>query len=366
MIDYTPGPFSPGAPHGFRIPNGCKYNNERYLGDTPYVGCLDKMKRFCVILIIVVLCGGCAHSHTGWINLNSSAWMQTSEEYRAVSLGAYSMARQNLDNALEDRTWTALPSQVPTNGEQASALGKLPPAVIVDIDEAILSTLPYQAWLTKNNRPFTPESWNVWISEANAEAIPGALEFMQYTREKGVTVFYISNRAYRGPLDRNANGRLDPGEEQVDLKPFTIANLLRLGFLPQQNVSNDDALLLRGETGDDGRFRKGWGSSDKTARRESLSSGYRILLIMGDDLNDFTDYRNHWHGTRAAVSDDPKHSRNEHIDALDRYRAHWGRSWIMLPNPIYGSWERRLYGLRRTLSDEEKIKIKMDRLDTWQ
>ena len=291
--------------------------------------------------------------------------MQTSDEYRAVSLGTYSMARQNLRNALEDRTWTALPSQIPTNGEQANALGKLPLAVIVDIDETILSTLPYQAWLTKHNRPFTLENWHAWISEANAEAIPGALEFIQYTKEKGVTVFYISNRAFRGPLDRNANGRLDPGEEQVDLKPFTIANLLRLGFLPQQNVSNDDALLLRGGTGEDGRVRKGWGSSDKTARRESLSSSYRILLIIGDDLNDFTGYRNHRNGTGAAASVDPTHSRNKHIDGLDRYRAHWGHSWIMLPNPVYGSWERRLYDYRRTLSDEEKIKTKMDRLETW-
>jgi len=183
--------------------------------------------------------------------------------------------------------------------------------------------------------------------------------------QRGVTVFYVTNRAYRGPLDRNANGRLDAGEEQVDLKPFTIANLVRLGFLPQRNISNDDALLLRGETGKDGRIKKGWDTSNKTARRESVSSGYRILLVIGDDLNDFTGARNHRRGEGATVSYGQELSRSGRIDALKQYRAHWGRSWIMLPNPIYGSWERSLYDFRHTLSDEEKIKLKMDRLDTW-
>lgn len=263
-----------------------------------------------------------------------------------LSLGAYNMARQNLDNALEDKTWTALPSQVPASSDEASALGKLPPAVILDIDETVLSTLPFQAWLLKNDRRFSPMSWNAWVSEASGEAIPGALDFVHYAMKKGVTVFYLSNRAYRGALDTNANGQIDPGEEQVDLKPFAIANLLRLGFLPQKDISNDGSVLLRGETGSDGQLKKGWASLDKTARRESLSSDYRVLLIMGDNRNDFA-------GVVIA-------------DVAEKYPARWGRSWIILPNPAYGYWEKRLYGFRRTLSNEEKIRIKLDSLDTWQ
>ncbi len=313
------------------------------------------MKRHYTALIVVLLCCGCTGSHTNRANLNTVAWMQTSEEYRALSLGAYNIARQNLDEALEDGTWTALISQVPADSDEAGTLGKLPPAVILDVDETLLGTLPYQAWLVKNDRPFTPMSWNAWVSEASAEAMPGALDFVHYAMQKGVTVFYLSNRDFRGALDLNVNGRIDPGEEQVDLKPLTIANLVRLGFLPQKGISNNDSVLLRGETGKEGRVKKGWASSDKTARRESLSSDYRVVLIMGDDLNDFVSYRELHDAEHGDIP-----------GALDPYRARWGRAWIMFPNPIYGSWEKRLYDSRRPLSDAQRIKMKLDSLETWQ
>ncbi|MEN8802001.1 MAG: hypothetical protein ABF297_08480, partial [Thiogranum sp.] len=52
--------------------------------------------------------------------------------------------------------------------------------------------------------------------------------------------------------------------------------------------------------------------------------------------------------------------------APHRHLARCGRACIMLPNPIYGSWEKRLYDFRQPPSGEEKIEIKLDSLDTWQ
>lgn len=304
------------------------------------------MKRLYITLSVALFVYGCAGSPPEKANLNSVAWMQSSEEYHALMQGAYNTARQSLDDALEDKTWTALLAQVPANDSEASALGMLPPAVILDIDETVLSTLPYQAWLIKNKKSFSRISWHSWVSEAGAEATPGALDFVHYAMEKGVKVFYLSNRAARGALDTNRNGQIDAGEEQQDLKPFTVANLLRLGFLPQENISNADAVLLRGETDQEGRARKGWAARDKSARRESLSTDYRVVLIMGDNLNDTVSEDNH--------------------GVMDSNRARWGRSWIVLPNPAYGYWEKRLYNARRPLSDEEKTRTKLDSLDTWQ
>jgi acid phosphatase len=313
------------------------------------------MKRPCITLAVVLLCCGCAGTTADRINLNSVAWMQASMEYRALAMGAYNVARQSLDQALEDATWTALPAQVPVSSEEAAILGGLPPAVILDIDETVLGTLPYQAWLVRNRKPFTIASWHAWVSEASAEAIPGALEFVRYAMDKGVTVFYLSNRAFRGPLDRDGNGTIDQGEEQLELKQYTIANLLRLGFLPQEIVSNEDSVLLRGETAEDGRVMDGWDSSDKTARRNSLSSDYRVVLILGDSLNDFLSDRK-----LLAIEGEEK------PDAPGSHMARWGRSWIMLPNPIYGSWEKRMHDSMHSLSGKQKSRIKLDSLDTWQ
>jgi acid phosphatase len=51
----------------------------------------------------------------------------------------------------------------------------------------------------------------------------------------------------------------------------------------------------------------------------------RIMIIIGDDLNDFVSP-----GRTPA-------ERSELVRDLGRY---WGERWFMLPNPAYGSWER--------------------------
>ncbi|MCP3871038.1 MAG: 5'-nucleotidase, lipoprotein e(P4) family [Gammaproteobacteria bacterium] len=310
------------------------------------------MNRLYVFLAAGFIACSCAADHPGRINLNAALWMQTSPEYRALALGAYSTARRNLDEALENPSWTALPSQTPTSDEAAIALARLPVAVILDIDETVLSTLPYQTWLVKNDQPFKPETWNVWVSSASAAAIPGALEFADYARDKGVTLFYLSNRTFRGKVDQNLNGLIEPVETHVDLEPYTISNLVQLGLLPQGGISNEKSVLLRGDINEKGQVSSGWALSDKSARRQSLASRYRILLMLGDNLNDFT-------------SDSPRQEDKGNADTLDQYQARWGHSWIMLPNPIYGSWERRLYDSAGKLSADEIIELKLNRLKTW-
>lgn len=315
--------------------------------------------------MVLITSFGCTTSRPGLTNLNSVAWVQTSEEYRALSISAYSVARQKLDEALADKSWTAVPEQVPRNSEQASALGKLPRAIILDVDETVLDTLPYQTWLLKNDEPFSSLSWNLWVSEAKAEAVHGALAFVNYAMAKGVRVFYLSNRAYQGTLDANRNGTIESDEENAVLKHYTIANLVRLGFLPQEGVSNEDSVLLRGELASIGEEKEGWDASDKTVRRLYLASRYRILLLLGDKLVDFVGYRAGDSGAYEDMYRVFRQDRAARLAALNEYQARWGESWILLPNPIYGSWERNLYDFRDSSSAEEKINMKLDRLDSW-
>ncbi|MGH7572280.1 MAG: 5'-nucleotidase, lipoprotein e(P4) family [Gemmatimonadota bacterium] len=243
--------------------------------------------------------------------LHSTTWVRTSTEYDAVALEAWRLAIERLDEALAHPFWTAALEQ--TGGYQ-----DLPPAVIVDVDETVLDNSRFQTRLINAGEEFDPELWNQWVLEAAAPAVPGALEFARAAGRRGVTIFYVTNRdqAVEAATRRNletAGFPLDPGQDRV---------------------------LTRGE-------RRDW-ISDKSSRREVVARNYRILLLVGDDFNDFASARL---------------SPAQRATLAARYSDRWGRQWIMLPNPLYGSWEDALYGYQSGLSADEKTRRKAAALD---
>ena len=227
-------------------------------------------------------------------NLNAVLWLQTAIEFEASALQAYRLAQLQLDAALSDPSWTAALEQ------QADA-SKLPPAVIVDIDETVLDNSYYQARLIRDNAVFETPTWDAWVAEGRATAVPGAVEFSKYAASKGVVVFYVSNRT-------------------ANLEEATRKNLLDLGFPLPASI---DTVLVRGE-------RPEWSASAKGARRAFIATNYRIVMLIGDDLGDFVVDAT---GTPAE--------RSARASAQSDW---WGRRWIMIPNPTYGSWERAILG----------------------
>jgi 5'-nucleotidase (lipoprotein e(P4) family) len=81
---------------------------------------------------------------------------------------------------------------------------------------------------------------------------------------------------------------------------------------------------------------------NKESRRQTVGAKYRIVLLMGDDLNDF-----------AAVFENCK-TVESRIEAADRNKNQFGTRFIVLPNPMYGSWETAIYGYGSKLSEAEK------------
>lgn len=73
-----------------------------------------------------------------------------------------------------------------------------------------------------------------------------------------------------------------------------------------------------------------------------MANQYRILLLIGDDLEDFVS------GAVAAPED--------RIRLAQQYNNRWGVSWFLVPNPHYGSWESSLYV--KGLADAEILKAK--------
>ena len=229
--------------------------------------------------------------------VNAALWLQSAAEYRASATQTYTVARQALDAAL------AKPSEKPS-------------AVILDLDETSIDNSRFEARMVHAGKTYDAEAWKQWVSESAAGATPGAAEFLAYAHSRGVTPFYITNR-------------------KADEEPATRRNLEKLGYPLDPN---EDTVLAKGE-------RQEWSTSDKTTRRDYVASHYRVLLVFGDDLNDFIN-------TQGKTSE-------ERLEMSRTNAANWGTKWFILPNATYGSWETTLAG---SGSACEQLKKKVETL----
>ncbi len=266
----------------------------------------SRQRRCWSVFALLVFCTGCTSHRDTHELLDSLLWVQTSAEYDALASTTYRQAGEALDRALEDPSWSAIP-------EQAGAVAHLPPAVILDLDETVLDNSAFEGRLVKQRTSFSPLAWDDWMREAAARAVPGALEFIAQAHSKHVAILYVTNRHARQ-------------------ESSTRENLEKLGIPLPQDL---DTVLTEGEP----PFN--W-PSEKSSRREYLAGRFRILLLIGDDLGDFV----------AGARDAPE----QRVRLAREHSQRWGTSWFLLPNPMYGSWERSL--LPASLPDDARLKGK--------
>lgn len=151
-------------------------------------------------------------------------------------------------------------------------------AVVLDLDETVVDNSPYEARVIQDGKSFDRQSWSAWVNEANADAVPGALEFLHFADSLGFSLFYVSNRSVE------------------NLGP-TLANLVDLG-VPQ---ADSTTVLLKEDT------------SDKTARRAIVSENHEIILLIGDQIGDIA----------ADFAAAEKELQNK---------------FVIVPNPMYGDF----------------------------
>jgi len=248
-------------------------------------------------------------------NLNATLWTQQSVEFKANAMAVFDLARIRLDQGLKDRRWTAAPA------EQKAGYEKLPPALIVDIDETVLDNSPYQVWMLKNGKTFSQDTWAMFCKTETSLAIPGAVEFLRYAASKGVRIFYVSNR-------------------NADLEQATRNNLRRFAFPIDER---EDTVLLAGEKPE-------W-RSEKGTRRSVIAERHRIILNLGDNFGDFVD----------AYRGDPQ----ERQAILNNTQGLWGRQWLMIANPTYGSFEGSPFKGNFRLPQAEQRQAKLNSLFGW-
>ena len=229
----------------------------------------------------------------------ATVWMQASAEYRALCYQSFNLAQISLDRFLSFYD------------------GDKPVAIIVDADETVIDNSAYEAFLIGNDFGYSSKTWAAWMDAAQATAIPGAVEFLNYAKGKGVDVFYVSNRKMVGYQGTQKN-----------------LNALGFPFVDQKH------LLLRTDTG------------DKQPRRDLVAKEYEIAFLMGDNLNDFMNVF-------------AKKSVDERFAETDKLKDRWGKKFIVLSNPTYGDWEGSIYGGNWGASPAEKDKMRKDHLRLW-
>jgi 5'-nucleotidase (lipoprotein e(P4) family) len=206
--------------------------------------------------------------------IQSVLWQQNAAERRALAYQSYRLARLQFDNILAGIH------------EQKSRL-----AVVTDIDETVLDNSALDARLIKKDQPYSKDLWLEWEALGLADTIPGALSFFSEVAKKGIEIFYISNRSA---------GQL----------PATIKNLKKFAF----PFADETHVLLQAET------------SNKQPRREEVLRTHQIVLLLGDNLSDFSSL---FYNQKSA-------RRNALVDSM---KASFGTRFILFANPTYGDWE---------------------------
>lgn len=219
--------------------------------------------------------------------LRALLWLRTSGEYEALCLQTFNMALAHVRNAV--RAYADKDAK--------------PPAVVMDLDETVLDTSGYSAYLLSNGLRHHERHWRTWNRDHLDQIglIPGAKQFIKDVENEGVYVVFISNRSQAS-------------------RDGTIRILRKFGLVTRAALDDPSGikLLLRRN------------ASSKQSRRDKVRDKYTVIALIGDNLNDFSD------DFRAPAVN----SIDERRAMVRAHAADWGSRWYVLPNPIYGSWTR--------------------------
>jgi len=229
---------------------------------------------------------------------NANLWFQQSAEMEVSFLQAYNRGKMLLKIKMDTLTDSALK-----------------PAVVLDLDETVLDNSPYEVRLFLEGKNYSSESWQRWCKEAKAEALPGAIDFLNFADSLGLKIFYISNR-------------------KIGVFESTLKNLKTLK-LPQ---AEKEHLLLRTT------------KSDKTERRNMVKAHHRILLYVGDNL---TDYSQIFAERDSTLGN----------GLVKKHQQEILNNFIMLPNPMYGEWESAIYENDYSKTAAEKLDLRQNILN---
>ena len=167
-------------------------------------------------------------------------------------------------------------------------------AVALDADETVLDNSQYAKERAAAGLAYSSESWREWVERRAAVPVPGSATFLRRVKERGGAIVIVTNRTQAECPDTEENFR-------AFALPF-------------------DAMLCRPDNS----------PADKETRYDGVAGGtahpglrpLEIVLWVGDNIQDFPRMR------QAARK------------AGETAFSEFGGRFIIIPNPVYGSWER--------------------------
>lgn len=221
-------------------------------------------------------------------------WMRTSAEYRALAYQGYNVAMNAVKMAVTD------PSHQ-----------RKPLAIVLDADETVVDNTKLMGEsIVNGNGRFDAPWWRQAVHQGKSQAMPGAVEFLNEVHKQGVEIFYVSNRY--APVNYDA----------------TVQNFKALGF---PSVDKDHVLLFEKD-------------SDKQPRFDMIAKKYYVVVYMGDNAGDFPI------GTKGKTL-------AERNAIIDNHKEDFGTTFVVFPNPAYGSWVSLLAKGYQNLSPEEQKQV---------
>ena len=196
---------------------------------------------------------------------NDVRWVIHSNEYKSLCHQIYNHATFQLDQYNDMKENKKL-------------------AVIMDLDETVLDNSQYQIDIFEKNESYKPETWAKWVLKEEAKLVPGAKEFIDAVRAKGMQLIFISNRM---------DARLQATKN--NMKKCDI-------------FSSEDIYLLRLDRADKKHIRRN--EVYTSTGRMSKYNNFEVILYLGDAMGDFP-------------NDD---------------FGEFGKNQFVFPNPMYGKW----------------------------
>jgi len=165
--------------------------------------------------------------------------------------------------------------------------------VVLDIDETTLNNSTYQQERMDLGLGYSPGSWTAWVDRKAATPLDGVVDFTKRVKALGGKVVFVSNRMQATECAQTADN-LDTAQ------------------IPH------DAMLCKTDT------------SDKNVRFTAVTNGtapstlpaMKILMFVGDNILDF-----------------PMLTQDIRKGPASGF-AKFGEEFFLLPNSMYGSWEK--------------------------